>query len=67
MFAINIEKCKKTKILYDFKKTLSLSVVYIQCGHKIWKLFKEEKLIEMLKVLDLINNVEEYQKMYKDV
>ena len=33
-------KFKKTKILYSFKKTLSLSIIYIKCGHKYEKIFK---------------------------
>ena len=57
-------KYKKTGISYIFKKTLSLSVVYSKCGHEYEKIFKEEESIEMLKVLGLINIIEEYQKIY---
>ena len=35
-------KSKKTKISYIKKKTLSLSIVYIKCGHEYKKIFKEE-------------------------
>ena len=49
------------------KKTLSLSIVYSKCGHKYEKLFKKEESIEILKVLGLINNIEEYQKVYNHV
>ena len=35
-------KSKKTKISYIFKKTLSLSIVYIKCGYKYEKICKEE-------------------------
>ena len=52
-------KYKKSKI-YIFKKTLSLSIVH-KCGHEYKKIFKEES-IEILKILGLINNIEEYQK-----
>ena len=31
------------------------------------KLFKEEESIEILKILGLINNIEEYQKIYNNV
>ena len=51
MFAINIENLKKTKILH---------VVY---GHEK-KIFKEEKSVEIAKILGLIDNIEEYQKTY---
>ena len=54
-------KFKKTKITYIFNKTLSLSIVYSKCDEKI---FKEEEPTEILKILDLINNIEEYQKIY---
>ena len=33
----------------------------------IKKIFKEEKSTEILKILGLINNVEEYQKIYNNV
>ena len=57
-------KFKKTKISCIFEKTLSLSFVYSKCGHEYKKIFKEEKSIEILKILGLINNIEEYQKIY---
>ena len=59
MFVINIENLKPLK--YIFKK-LSLSIVYSKYGHEYEKIFKEEELIEILKILGLINNIEEYQK-----
>ena len=49
------------------KKTLSLSIVYSKCGHKYEKIFKKEESIEILKVLGLISNIEEYQKIYNHV
>ena len=54
---------KKIKISYILKKTLSLSTVYSKCGHEYEKIFKEGS-IEILKILGLINNIEEYQKIY---
>ena len=42
MFAINIENLKKKKVLYIFKKTLSLSIVYSNCGDKYKKIFKSK-------------------------
>ena len=59
-------KSKKTKICI-FKKTLSLSIVYSKCGREFKKIFKEEESIKILKILGLINNIEEYQKIYNHV
>ena len=67
MFAINIENLKKTKISYIFKKALSLSIVYSKCGHECEKIFKEEESIEILRILGLIHNIEEHQKIYNHV
>ena len=57
-------KLKKPKISYIFIKTLGLSIVYSKCGHGCKKIFKEEESTEILKILDLITNIEEYQKIY---
>ena len=58
-------KFRKTKILYIFfKKTLSLSIFYIKCNHEYKNPFKEEESIKILKILGLINKIEEYQKIY---
>ena len=43
---------------------MSLSIVYSNCGHEYKKIFKEEKSVEALKILGLINNIKEYQKKY---
>ena len=56
MFAINIENFKKTKILYML---FTVSVVM-----NMKKIFKEEKSVEIAKILGLIDNIEEYQKIY---
>ena len=61
-------KFKKTKIyIYTKKKTVSLSIVYIKCGREYENIFKEEESIEMLKTPNLINNIDEYQKIYNHV
>ena len=58
-------KFRKTKILYIFfKKTLSLSIFYIKCNHEYENSFKEEESIRILKILGLINKIDEYQKIY---
>ena len=57
-------KSTKSKISYIFQKTLSLSIVYSKCGHEYKKIFKEEESVEVLKILGLINTIEEYQKIY---
>ena len=35
-------KSKKTKILYIFRKTLSLSIIYSKCGHEYKKYLKKK-------------------------
>ena len=64
-------KFKKTKISYIFKKNFQCdpiySIAYSRCGHEYEKIFKEEESIEILKILGLINNIEEYQKIYNNV
>ena len=42
------------------------SIVTVKCGHEYDKIFKEES-IEILKILGLTNNTEEYQKIYNNV
>ena len=65
MFVINIGNFKKkTEISYFFKKTLSHFTVYSKCGCEYKKIFIEEWSIEILKNLHLINNMQEYQKIY---
>ena len=61
MFAINIKNLKKKKKNHRaFKKILSLSIFYSKCGHESGKIFKAEESIEILIILGLINNIEEY-------
>ena len=64
MFCNNYRKSKKTKLSYVSENTLNLSIVYSKCFHEYKKIFKEEQTIEILKILGLINNIEEYQKTY---
>ena len=45
-----------------FQKTLNLSIVYRKCGHEHKRVFKEQQSIEILKIIGLINNIEEYQE-----
>ena len=61
-------KFKNPKISYiQKKKKLSLSIVSCKCGHEYKKIFKEEESIQLLKILSLINNTEQYQKVYNHV
>ena len=40
-----------------------LSTICIKYGSKDGNIFKEEESIEILKIIDLINNIEKYQKI----
>ena len=55
-------KFEKSKISYLLGKTLVLSIIYIKCKNEEEKIFKEEESIEILKILGLISNIEEYHK-----
>ena len=48
---------------YHIAKTLLLSSICNKCGKKKKKIFMEEESIEILKILCLITNIEEYQKI----
>ena len=64
MFVINMGNLK-TKLKYHIsKKTLNLSKFSSRCGHEYKKAFKEKQSIEILKILNFINNMEENQKIY---
>ena len=56
MFTINIENFTKTKTLYML---FTVSVVM-----NMKKISKEEKSVDIAKILGLIDNIEEYQKIY---
>ena len=60
-------KFKNPKISYFFKKTLGLYIVCNKRRHEYKKRFKEEGSIEILEIVGLITNIEEYQKMYDHV
>ena len=50
-------KFEKPKISYLLEKTLVLSIICSKCKNEDEKLFKEEELIEILKVFSLIENI----------
>ena len=54
-------KFEKPKISYVSEKTLVLSIIYSKCKNEDEKIFEKEESIERLKILGLINNIEEYQ------
>ena len=57
-------KFKNPKISYIIKIT-GLSIVCSNCVNEYKKILKEEESIELLKILGLITNTEQYQKTYK--
>ena len=61
MFAMNIGNFYKKYTSKKKKKLRSLSIVHSKCGHKY-----DEKSTKILKILGLVNNIEEYQKIYDD-
>ena len=63
MFVRNIERLKKTKISYIFRKTFVFVLFAESAVMNIKKIFKKEESIEILKILGLISNTEEYQKI----
>ena len=56
-------KFEKPKVLYLLEKILVLTIICSKCKNKDEKIFKEEESIEILKILDLINDIEGYQKI----
>ena len=58
-------KFKNPKISYISKE--DLSIVYSKCGHEYIKIFKKEDSTEILKILAVITNIEEYQKLSNHV
>ena len=53
----------KPKTSYICDETLLLPSICNKCGSEDEKIIKEEKSVEILKILDLINNMEDYQKI----
>ena len=65
MFVVNVKNKKKLKNHIFRKKTLSIPISYSKRGHEYKRIFKkEEESIEVLKILCLINNKEECQRLY---
>ena len=65
LYCVICRKCRKfekPKISYLLEKTLVVSIICSKSENKDEKIFKGEESIEMLKILELINNTEEYQK-----
>ena len=56
MFARNIENIKTLKS-HILEKTLFLSIICSKCDSKDEKIFKEKESIEILKILNLTNNI----------
>ena len=57
----------KPKISYICYKTLILSSICNRCGSKDEQMFKQKESIDISKILGLINDIEEYQKIYNHV
>ena len=58
---------KKPKISYICYKTLLLSSICNKCGSEDEQTFTEEESTKILKIIGLITNIEEYQKIYNHV
>ena len=56
-------KFKNLKISKIFRKALVFSIICSKCDSKDKNIFKEEESIEILKIIDLINNIGKYQKI----
>ena len=56
LFVASIENLKNLKYT-SYKKTLVLSIICSKCRNEEDKIFKEEKSIEILKTLGLIENI----------
>ena len=54
------KKFKNIEVSYIFEKTSVLSIICSKCGSKDEKMFKEEESIKILKILGLINKIEQY-------
>ena len=63
LYCVNCSKYRKfekLKISYLLEKTLALSIIYSKWKNEDETIFTEEESIEILKILVLINNIEEY-------
>ena len=50
-------KFEKSKMSYILEKTLVLSIICSKCKNEGGKIFKEEELMEILRILGLIENI----------
>ena len=50
-------KFKNSEISYILEKTLVFSIICSKCKNENEKIFKEEKSIEIIKILGLIENI----------
>ena len=66
MLAMNIEISKPLKYNIFIKKIRSCYCLH-KCGHEYNKINKTEESIEILKVLGLIINIENYEKICNQV
>ena len=57
IFVVSIEKLKTLKYHTLFKNILVRSIVYNKGENKDKKMFKEEELTEILKIIGLIENI----------
>ena len=57
IFVVSIEKLKTLKYHTFFKNILVRSIVYNKGENKDKKMFKEEELTEILKIIGLIENI----------
>ena len=64
LFVTSIENLKYIKYRTSCQ-TLVLSIICGKCINEDEKVFKEEKSIEILKILGVIRNMEEYWKNIK--
>ena len=64
LFVTSIENLKYIKYRTSCK-TLVLSIICGKCINEDEKVFKEEKSIEILKILGVIRNMEEYWENIK--
>ena len=61
LFVVSIENVNNLNII-PLEKTV-LSIICSRCKIEDEKIFKKEESIEILKVLGLIDNIEEYQEV----
>ena len=60
LFVESIENLKNLKTL---RKNISSFTICSKCKVEDEKMFKEEESIDILKILGLIHNIEEYEKI----